>query len=199
MISRHFVWLGPLSNLLWFLGMGLVLSATVKLWRRAIGWLGPRLICACAILPVLIAVYPWIYPEAWAVVAIGIAVRLVPILERHATTLRRRLLWSSCLMLVVVMMLAGFVLLGDRLKLAREASRPLPPAGTPNVLLIVLDTVRADHLSLYGYGRPTTPTLERLAGAEFASTRRERPRPGRSLHTQACSLGGCRMKWVRNG
>lgn len=29
----------------------------------------------------------------------------------------------------------------------------------PNVVLITLDTVRADHLSVYGYGRPTTPHL----------------------------------------
>jgi arylsulfatase A-like enzyme len=36
------------------------------------------------------------------------------------------------------------------------------PAGErrPNVILISLDTVRADHLSLYGYRRPTTPHLE---------------------------------------
>lgn len=33
----------------------------------------------------------------------------------------------------------------------------------PNVLFIVWDTVRADHLSLYGYERPTTPNLDRLA------------------------------------
>ncbi len=33
----------------------------------------------------------------------------------------------------------------------------------PNVLLIILDTVRAASLSLYGYERPTTPGLERLA------------------------------------
>ena len=33
----------------------------------------------------------------------------------------------------------------------------------PDVLWIVWDTVRADHLSLYGYGRPTTPFLEQLA------------------------------------
>ncbi len=39
-----------------------------------------------------------------------------------------------------------------------------PAAGEqPNVLFIVWDTVRADHLSLYGYHRPTTPTLDRLA------------------------------------
>jgi arylsulfatase A-like enzyme len=32
------------------------------------------------------------------------------------------------------------------------------------VLLIVWDTVRAGNLSAYGYGRRTTPNLERLAG-----------------------------------
>jgi arylsulfatase A-like enzyme len=36
-------------------------------------------------------------------------------------------------------------------------------AGAPNVLLIVLDTVRAKSTSLHGYVRPTTPNLERLA------------------------------------
>lgn len=35
----------------------------------------------------------------------------------------------------------------------------------PNVLLVSLDTVRADHTSLLGYGRPTTPRLEALARA----------------------------------
>ncbi|MCC7353654.1 MAG: sulfatase, partial [Anaerolineae bacterium] len=33
----------------------------------------------------------------------------------------------------------------------------------PNVLLVVLDTLRADHLSSYGYARPTTLNLDRLA------------------------------------
>ncbi|MFI5459922.1 MAG: sulfatase [Isosphaerales bacterium] len=43
------------------------------------------------------------------------------------------------------------------------AALPAPPAGARNVLLIVWDTVRARNLSLHGYGRPTTPNLERLA------------------------------------
>lgn len=41
---------------------------------------------------------------------------------------------------------------------ARETSR-----SSPNIVLITLDTVRADHLSAYGYARPTTPNLDRLA------------------------------------
>ena len=33
----------------------------------------------------------------------------------------------------------------------------------PNILLITLDTTRADHLSAYGYYRETTPVLDKLA------------------------------------
>jgi arylsulfatase A-like enzyme len=36
-------------------------------------------------------------------------------------------------------------------------------AGAPDVILIVLDTARADRMSLYGHDRPTTPALERFA------------------------------------
>lgn len=37
------------------------------------------------------------------------------------------------------------------------------PASGPSFLVVVLDTVRADHLSAYGYGRSTSPALDRLA------------------------------------
>lgn len=43
------------------------------------------------------------------------------------------------------------------------AALPPPPPAARNVLLIVWDTVRAQDLSLYGYTRPTTPHLDRLA------------------------------------
>ncbi len=40
----------------------------------------------------------------------------------------------------------------------------VPPASGPNVVLISIDTLRADHMCVYGYHRPTTPRLSRLAG-----------------------------------
>ena len=45
-----------------------------------------------------------------------------------------------------------------------------PPRAGKNVILIVLDTVRADRLGVYGYERDTTPNLARLAsrGVRFA-------------------------------
>ncbi|WP_458208514.1 sulfatase [Haladaptatus sp. NG-SE-30] len=36
-------------------------------------------------------------------------------------------------------------------------------ASAQNVVFVVMDTVRKDHLSVYGYDRPTTPGLERFA------------------------------------
>ena len=34
------------------------------------------------------------------------------------------------------------------------------PAPVRSVLLIVVDTLRADHLGVYGYDRPTSPRLD---------------------------------------
>ena len=41
----------------------------------------------------------------------------------------------------------------------------------PNILLIVLDTTRGDHLSSYGYSRQTTPNLDALANESVVYTR----------------------------
>jgi arylsulfatase A-like enzyme len=37
------------------------------------------------------------------------------------------------------------------------------PVDRPNVVCVVLDSVRASNVSTYGYGRPTTPVLDKLA------------------------------------
>jgi arylsulfatase A-like enzyme len=44
------------------------------------------------------------------------------------------------------------------------APRPSPSSGNNlNVLLITIDTLRADHLGIYGYARPTSPRIDALA------------------------------------
>src|SRR5262249_47500701 len=47
------------------------------------------------------------------------------------------------------------------------AGAPPPAPTTPprSLLLISLDTTRADHLHCYGYALPTSPALDRLASA----------------------------------
>ena len=48
--------------------------------------------------------------------------------------------------------------------LVREKKRP------PNVILISIDTLRADRLGCYGYRKPTSPNLDRFAGNCFIFT-----------------------------
>jgi arylsulfatase len=43
----------------------------------------------------------------------------------------------------------------------QDARGPGPEA--PNILLVTLDTTRRDHLGCYGYDRPTSPHIDRLA------------------------------------
>ncbi len=44
-----------------------------------------------------------------------------------------------------------------------EILRPAPAEGRPSVVLISIDTLRADHLSTYGYARRTSPNLDAWA------------------------------------
>ncbi len=53
-----------------------------------------------------------------------------------------------------------------------DPSRPLPPGDPnhPDVILLSIDTLRADHLSAYGYARNTSPYIASLAarGTRYA-------------------------------
>jgi arylsulfatase A-like enzyme len=177
LMSRHFTWLAPLSDLMLFSAVGLFLALAAKLWPRFGRWFGPRLICFLAILPVLMVLSPRIYPMAWALLALGTAVRMASFLERRATRLLRWLLPSFPGLLGLVVVLAGWVVGGEWREERREAGRPLPAGDPPNILLITLDTVRADHLSLYGYGRRTSPALERLASRGIRFEEAHAPAP----------------------
>ena len=57
--------------------------------------------------------------------------------------------------------------------LAMTTSCGTAPDPRPNVVVIVIDTLRADHLSFYGYGEDTAPFIESLAaqGVVFETCR----------------------------
>lgn len=78
--------------------------------------------------------------------------------------------WPMRFWVTTVALAAAAAALGLAWYVARRptstSASPPPQAArrrSPNVVLITLDTVRADHLSAYGYSRPTTPNLDRLA------------------------------------
>lgn len=73
---------------------------------------------------------------------------------------RVSLKWTLLGNAVLALGVPGWLLLQEDLATSRL---PVPPDGAPNVLLVVVDTLRADHLSAYGYPRNTSPHLDQLA------------------------------------
>jgi len=96
--------------------------------------------------------------------ALGLAVQFT---QRFGDRLLRSLRPVRLLLGVAFIALAS-VAVGIEASRARSERRilatlPAAKRGTPNILLLVLDTVRAMNLSAYGYARKTTPNLEALA------------------------------------
>lgn len=162
-MTRHFVWLVPLTNLILFTALGLLL-ALITPWGRWGGRLALRVLASFFWLPLVWSAFPLIYGPAGLILAVGIGVQTGGFLEKHLGVARRLAVVSWPVILLVPLGFMGWIWGGDAWNSWREQSRPLPPPGSPNVLLIVLDTVAAEHLSLYGYSRPTSPTLSALAG-----------------------------------
>lgn len=71
----------------------------------------------------------------------------------------------------------------------------------PNVILISVDTLRADHLSCYGYSRTTTPNLDQLAekGVKFLDVTSAIPLTNPALSALLTSLPPSQTGVTRNG
>jgi arylsulfatase A-like enzyme len=75
-----------------------------------------------------------------------------------------RLAWGIGVVLLIAGMLAPpIALYVSRPALQKRAELPPAREGAPDVVLIVLDTVRAGSVSTYGYARPTAPAIDALA------------------------------------
>ena len=71
----------------------------------------------------------------------------------------------------------------------------------PNVVILTVDTLRADHLSSYGYRRPTTPNIDRLlaSGVRFTEARTVEPLTNPALASMFTSLYPHEHGATRNG
>ncbi|MBN2587459.1 MAG: sulfatase [Candidatus Fermentibacteraceae bacterium] len=63
----------------------------------------------------------------------------------------------------------------------------------PNVVLILIDTLRADHLGCYGYGRDTSPVIDSLAavGSRFRRVQSQSPWTLPAMTTIMTGLSHC--------
>jgi arylsulfatase A-like enzyme len=169
-LSPHVVWMAPLA----FVGIlavpGVVLGLLANRWPGRISFkvIVGGLVFVCGV--GLLRVYPRLYDVAVLLLAGGVGVQVGRWAERHRAGfgqfVRRSTGWLTALVALTAVALVGGTAVAEQIRLRR-----LPPvgavgaggAGTPNVLLIIWDTVRASDMSVYGYGRRTTPRLEVLA------------------------------------
>ena len=163
-LSPHFVWMTPLANLLLFVIAGLTLVPVARFWPRLAS---PRIaIFVFALLGFLnlLLMYERLQHYAALLLAAGLAFQTARIITAHPTGFHRLVARSLVWLLVLIPCLAALVY-GSLFVRERRALAGLPEAttGAPNVLVITLDAVRAHNLSVYGYGRETSPQLKRMA------------------------------------
>ena len=168
------IWIAPVVDLALFtLAGGLFLL---------IGWMLPRLpikrIAWFSLL--MIAVFDWVFILLFGkisilaiiILAVGISYQAsLSIAKREesvSSKLRMSLPWLAGLAVASFLVIQGGGWLIERIKASRL---PDAKAETPNVIVIVVDTLRADHLSSYGYERDTSPFIDSLAagGVRFAN------------------------------
>jgi arylsulfatase A-like enzyme len=163
-----FVWMAPAANLVIALPLAIVIAvALVPLGR--LGWRPNawRLLVVClgtAGFMNLLLLVPRLHHYAALTLSLGLAIQTARVLTQHTAGFlalcRRTVPWMVAITLALAAAVHGSQALAESRALA---ALPRAPTGAPNVLLIVIDTARAWNFSLYGYARPTTPRLDRLA------------------------------------
>lgn len=170
-VTSRVLWTSPAINSGLFLvagcGLGLVWALVGSRARRWVWPVSFALLVGVSIFGLMMAPLV-IQAVGCAALAGGTGVQAFRWAKRHFAMAFFRRTLAALLVLVIIAGVIGE--LGQRWREHQFlASRPPPPKSAPNVLLIILDTLRADHLSSYGYPRHTTPNIDRLAseGALF--------------------------------
>ena len=169
-VGTDIAWMAPVADAGVCVVIALLLIGGSRIWPRLASL--PIVVFALTFisaLSLLLMYYP-LHVVAKVAVAAGVATQTARLAagrpEQVVRLARRGLVGAACLVVTIALLLR----VGHWLTLERHLDR-LPPAqaGSPNVLLIVWDTVRARSLSLHGYERRTTPHLEQWArtGAVF--------------------------------
>jgi len=176
-MNRHALWMIPTVNLAVFGMAGLLLMAVV--------WLSPvRARHATRGSLIFLAVWTalltlgGLHGVSCLVLAAAFTWRVSHRLDPQGPRFRGFVRFSLPVLVTIVAALCG-IAYAQNVWAEHRAVAARPPArrGAQNVLLVVLDTVRADHLSLYGYVRATTPNLAGLArsGVRFDQARSTAP------------------------
>lgn len=162
--SRDGIWFTPLAYLLLFAPVTLALLGAHLVWPRLVAPARSAGIMAAVGAFSALLVFSKISWWAWLVVGIGVGVQVARLSARHPAAFFSAARWAGGGLAVAFLALGSAGEWRRRVD-ERQAIAALPdaPLGTPNVLLLILDTVRAKSLSLYGWPQSTTPKLDARA------------------------------------
>jgi arylsulfatase A-like enzyme len=165
--SWEVLWVAPLFDLLLFLIAGVALALIGGFLSQV--WAKRLALFAFSFM----MIFPWILsylsgrigPAYTGILAVGFAYQLsLKLFERRKkfVPFMQRTMKSLAILAALIFV----VVQGGNWFVEWSTVRSLPPtkADAPNVLMIVVDTLRADHMSLQGYERNTDPNLTRIAG-----------------------------------
>ena len=162
-VSPQLIWQAPVSFAIVFAALAGLLMLP---WRRLTAPLRLRLLAfGCAFIGCIsiLMMASQLSRTAVLILAAGVAVQLSYFAVRLQPRLQR-IVRATFVPAVAAVALLGIGLNGAwwlaELRSPRTAAEG---SASPNVLLIIWDTVRAANLSLYGYDRATTPNLDRIA------------------------------------
>jgi arylsulfatase A-like enzyme len=162
--GAHYVWLAPLVNACIFLCIGATLAVGKRFVRQVAN---ERLVLWILIFVAALAlrrILPRIHVAAWLILACGLATFFSRVLSFDLPSYRRCLRpWLAVLSAAWIVAAAGtgaWLHYNERRAVAELID---PPASAANVLWLVMDTVPAKRLSVYGYDKPTTPRLEQFS------------------------------------
>ncbi len=147
----------------------LIAALAIMLWRDwDARWV--RLASDPWVLSLLLIFPSWFRRESYiesftagAVAKLGVLALLIVVARLAADSKRPAVLEGAVAILLIFAAGSVNAVVSSRRQPLMDAPVAQAPASRPNVLWIVWDTVRADHTSVYGYNKPTTPKL-----AEFA-------------------------------
>ncbi len=178
-VQAEDLWLAPVAGTVAFLLLALALSLAVRLAKRPHS-LRPALVLGLGLLAfsALRLLELGIHPLAAALLALGLAVQLSRPLAAWQTGLTSLVRRTAVAMCALTALAAITIPVAESWRERRAlAGLPAAAAGAPNVLLLILDTVRAQSLGLYGAARPTSPSIERLAERGVVFERAYAPAP----------------------
>jgi len=164
LLGPYNLWLAPAVEVLLFLSVGLLWAGLVFIFPK------DRIVCLAIGSYVFLTVlclalqYPQLHFFAVLLLAGGMGLaglrHFCAYLPQWHGLVRKTLpiLCAGCLI-----WLLAFPIWWKYEKATAIGRLPPAPPGSPNIVLIVWDTVRAKSLSTYGYSRETSPNLSRLA------------------------------------